>query len=336
MNTKKLQSELNNKGFHKTAKLISDISSQHPGSIKTILDECKPEETNLPSDIDILRHQLHALKTYEVAYHEILLRDLQIILYDFLHPDERKGTDLFMEKEEIQEAVNLYRQAMQGDTETQVALAEFYRSIGRDEWAFAWYEKAADAGNLDALYWVGNYYFDGVVVDKDEGKAFACYEEAAWEGHPDAMNNYADMHFRGEYVEKDVKRGFELFSIAAERGVPESMYTVGYMYTNGIGVEKNLEMARHWIERSALSGDSYAANHLGQEAFEQDKGEEAYRWFQMAADRQDAVGLFNLGFCHVSGIGTSIDIKKAKRLYQQAALLGDVEAKERLKELGNH
>ncbi len=222
---------------------------------------------------------------------------------------------------------------MQSVSDAQLELGKFYKSINHDNWAFVWYEAAAKAGNLDAIYWLGNFYYDGKVVEENWENTFECYKEAALKGHADAMNNYADMYFRGEFVKKDDKRAFELFSIAAERGVPESMYTLGYMYENGVGTEKDLAKSKHWFTQSALAGDVFAANRLGHEAFQDGRGEDAIRWYQMAADRQDVDGEFNLGFCYESGIGTSINMKKAKHWYQKAALQGDVEAKGKLKEL---
>ncbi|WP_337020103.1 tetratricopeptide repeat protein [Oceanobacillus massiliensis] len=335
MNIHQLQNELSIQGFKNAAVFLPKAVQQNGNTveaIRKIFEDCQEKTLNLSGDIEILYAQVRALSTFDEAYHDILLRDLQFILEELLTPakDER---GIFLEADDLQEAKSIYQQAMLADPDAQFSLGHFYKSFGRDDWALVWFEAATAAGNLDALYWIGNYYFDGIVVGKSFEKAFHCYRKAALEGHPDAMNNYADMYFRGEYVEKDVNRAYELFSQAAERGVPESMYTVGYMYTNGIGTERDLEKAKHWIKQSALSGDSYAANHLGQEAFEADNGEEALRWFQMAADRQDPVGKFNLGYCYESGVGTPVNMKKAKYLYQQAALLGDAEAKERLKDL---
>ncbi|MGJ9459791.1 tetratricopeptide repeat protein [Oceanobacillus sp. CF4.6] len=336
MDIQQLPKDLNQHGFQKAAELLPMVTVKQGieklETITEILEDFQAVAIDFSDDISILYAQVRALSVYDETYQEILLRDLHYILQEVLTP-AHDFASILMEEAELKEAITWYQQAMQGDSDAQLALGKFYKTINRDNWAFGWYEAAANAGNPDAIYWVGNYYFDGIIVDKNFKKAFTCYKKAALKGHPDAMNNYADMYFRGEYVEKDVQRAFKLFSIAAQRGVAESMYTVGYLYKNGIGVAMNLEKAKHWFIRSALAGDDYAANHLGQEAFEQDNGEDALYWFQMAADRQDALGKFNLGFCYESGTGTPMNIKKAKYWYQQAALQGDTEAKEKLKGL---
>ncbi|WP_102691611.1 tetratricopeptide repeat protein [Rummeliibacillus pycnus] len=334
MNLQQLQQQLAENGYLTAAKLIPEIEAENNiiPTISQLFEDCQTSTIDFPDDIGILYTQVTSVSTYDPKYYDILLRDLQTILQEIIKPTADLAT-IFMEEEEVQEASVLYQKAMIAKADAQLELGKFYKAIGHDDWAFAWYDAAANQGNIDAKYWLGNYYYDGIVVEEDWEKTFECYKEAALKGHADAMNNYADMYFRGEYVEKDDKRAFELFSIAAELGVAESMYTLGYMFENGVGTEKDLAKSKYWFTQSALAGDVFAANRLGHEAFQNNRGDEAIRWYQMAADKQDVDGEFNLGFCYESGIGTPINSKKAKYWYQLAALQGDEEAKRKLKEL---
>lgn len=329
-----IQQNLNEKGYTEVAKLLHKISNQENviSNISQLIHYCEQATTNFSDDVRILLEQVKHLSTYEQTFYPILLRDLQTILQELLNPQIDQAT-IFLEDEELQEAISIYQKAMNGNGDAQLELGEFYKSIDHADWAFVWYEASAKAGNIDAIYWVGNFYYDGTVVEENWEETFNCYKEAALKGHADAMNNYADMYFRGEYVEKNDKKAFELFSIAAERGVAESMYTLGYMYENGVGVEKDLAKSNYWFTQSALAGDVFAANRLGNAAFQNNQGEEAIRWYQIAANQQDVDGEFNLGFCYESGMGTPINMKKAKYWYQRAALQGDAEAKKKLKEI---
>lgn len=329
-----IQQNLNEKGYTEAAKLLHKITNQENviSNISQLIHYCEQAITNCSDDIRILLEQVKHLSIYDQNFYPILLRDVQTILQELLNPQIDQAT-IFFEHEEIQEAISIYQKAMNGNSDAQLELGEFYKSLDHADWAFVWYEVSAKAGNIDAIYWVGNFYYDGTVVEENWEKTFECYKEAALKGHADAMNNYADMYFRGEYVEKDDKKAFELFSIAAERGVAESMYTLGYMYENGVGVEKDLAKSNYWFTQSALAGDVFAANRLGNAAFQNNQGEEAIRWYQIAANQQDVDGEFNLGFCYESGMGTPINMKKAKYWYQRAALQGDAEAKKKLKEI---
>lgn len=289
-------------------------------------------KNNLPDDIAVLYTQLVHVTVFNEEYKSILIRDMEIILSEIVNPTNDLS-EIYIDEQEEEEVISLYEKALVGNTDAQLDLADFYKSIQRDEWAFDWFKVAADAGSVDALYLLGNEYFVGRVVEHDLEKTYFYYREAAEKGHADALNNYADMYLRGEYVEKNEERALELFKLAADKGVPEAMYTLGYMYENGVGTKVDKEESKRWFTESALFGDVFAANRLGHEAVENGQGDEGISWYQMAADQGDSYGEFNLGLCYENGIGTQVNIKKAKYWYKKAALKGDDQAKERLKEL---
>lgn len=326
-----LQQELNKKGYKKAAEILANLheSDQLLEELSLILKECVSSASDLPDDVHILFTQLVNVTTFQEKYKSILVRDLEVILSEMMNPTTDPEI-IYLDETEEEKVISLYGQALIGNADAQLELAHFYKSIERDEWGFDWFKVAADLGSVDALYWLGNAYFVGKVIERDLEKAYFSYKEAAEKGHGDAINNYADMYLRGEYVEKDEKRALELFKAAAAKGVPEAMYTLGYMYENGVGTELDMEESKRWFTESALYGDVFAANRLGHEAVENGLGAEAISWYQMAADRGDSYGEFNLGLCYESGIGTPVNLKKAKHWYKRAALKGDEQAKQKL------
>ncbi|WP_042147052.1 tetratricopeptide repeat protein [Paucisalibacillus sp. EB02] len=334
MNVHDLQKELYNKGFINTAKQLENLikSEDLIDNIQSIFKECVSPTQTFPDDINLLYKQLSNLTEVKGEYSPIITRNLLTTLIEIIKPTDELSI-IYMEDEELEEAISLYQYAVIGNVNAQLELGHLYRNIEHDDWAFPWFEASAKAGNPEALYWLGNYYYMGKVVGKDLGKTYFCYKEAAEKGYPDAMNNYADMYLRGEYVDKNANRALELFMQAAEKEVPEAMYTLGYMYENGVGTKSDLNESRSWYIKSALAGDVFAANKLGHEAVENGLGEEAISWYKMAADHGDSYGEFNLGHCYENGIGTPINLKKAKTWYQKAALKGDKQAKERLRVL---
>lgn len=329
-----LRKELNNKGFTYTAVQLENVikSDVNIDVLQSILKECISPTLYLPDDINLLYNQLSNLTNFSEEYRFIITRNLQEILMEIVTPTNGLSV-IYMEDEELEEAIILYQNAVLGDVQAQLELSHLYKDIERDDWAFPWFEALGKAGNAEALYWVGNYYYMGNVVEKDLKKTYLSYKEAAEKGFPDAINNYADMYLRGEYIEKDLTRALELFKQAAKKGVPEAMYTLGYMYENGVGTKMDLTKSRDWYTKSALAGDVFAANKLGHEAVEHGLGEEAISWYKMAADHGDSYGEFNLGHCYENGIGTPVNLKRAKTWYQKAALKGDKQAKDRLNKL---
>lgn len=101
---------------------------------------------------------------------------------------------------------NLYKRANAGDAESQFLLgmhfldAEFEDSYDesiatgiREQDAVYWLTKAAEQGNVDAQFVVGNIYRDGFGVEKNNSLAIAWYKKAAAHGHGAAMWWIADI-----------------------------------------------------------------------------------------------------------------------------------------------
>ncbi|SEN71736.1 hypothetical protein SAMN04488134_101720 [Amphibacillus marinus] len=325
------QQELSEKGYQKVAERLANIHScdYFLKELTLIIKGCVPAASNLPDDIHILYNQLTSLTTFCEEYKPIIMRDLKFLFIEITNPSNKCAQ---MYSSTTEEGIALYHQAMQGNVAAQLKLAYFYQAIERDDWAFDWFKVVADLGSAEAQYWLGNAYFVGKVIKRNLEKAFFYYKEAAEHEHGDALNNYADMYLRGEFVEQDEGRALELFKLAAGKGVPEAMYTLGHMYENAVGTEVDMVESKRWFTESALCGDVFAANRLGHEAVEDGRGDEAIAWYQLAADQGDAYGEFNLGVCYESGIGTHVNIKKAKYWYKKAAVKGDEQAKQKLEE----
>ena len=70
-------------------------------------------------------------------------------------------------------------------------------SEGRDEEAFNYCLGFAKQGDAEAQNRIGNYYFNGLGVPKDNVKAAEWYKKAAELGNSTAMNNLAVCYIRG-------------------------------------------------------------------------------------------------------------------------------------------
>jgi TPR repeat protein len=143
--------------------------------------------------------------------------------------------------------------------------------------AFRYVERAADLGNLDAIYTLGYYYMTGGMgnigypdevlaqkrVRKDEARGLALWESAAAQGHGMAA-------FRiGEYYEyfmpgdpNMLGRAIKWYQRSAELGDPMALVFLGDFYILGRGVEKDRKRARAMYQRAARS-DDYCAQEAG-------------------------------------------------------------------------
>src|SRR5690606_10496328 len=152
-------------GFHTASELLTHLPSSKNfiSDLAAILDDCRQNLQQLPDDIAILHQQMKNIKEINEQYLPILINHVHNILKEVVHPSEELAV-IYFEEQEVEEAIVIYQEAIIGQADAQLKLAHFYKSIGRDDWAFDWFQLAAEDENADALYWLGNYYFVGEVV----------------------------------------------------------------------------------------------------------------------------------------------------------------------------
>lgn len=321
-----IQQQLRQAGYENLSMLYNEQTSV---AIKEMMSIISKNTSVAYSSLALIVQQLMAIETIHPTTEKLVWADVHATLEEFLIV-EKESAFLYQIDED---SVVLYKKAAEGQLLAIVDLAHTYRLQDYDDQAYMWYKLAAKLNNPTAIYWVGNYLYIGEVVEQNLQGVFDAYKRAADLGNADASNNLGDMYLKGEFVEQNDTEAFYLFHKAARAGVAESMYTMGYLYANGRGTEKNIELSAYWYEQSALHGDVFAINKMGHQAFEKDQGEKALFWYLQAAELQDVEGEYNVGFCYESGIGTVIDLKKAKYWYHRAALQGDELSKSRLKGL---
>src|SRR6202030_165494 len=109
--------------------------------------------------------------------------------------------------------------------------------------AAKWYDRAAQAGVVPAIFRLGTLYEKGLSVQKDVDIARRYYLQAAERGNRGPNYTNASLWFRK----------------AADRGVADSQFNLGILYARGIGVEQNLAESFKWFSLAAAQGDADAA-----------------------------------------------------------------------------
>lgn len=191
------------------------------------------------------------------------------------------------------------------DPETMKCLGDWYRQgidgqLDRDyAVAFAWYKKAADLYNADAMYRLADFYRYGRGVKKNVKKAVQYYRQAANKGHPDAcfelgecLSEYGSpcedlrealkwylkaaelgradayeqagsLYCDGEGgVEQNYEEAVRMLTIAAEKGFSFSQYLLGELYCDGLGVKKDLKMGKYYLSLAASHYCDFAKEAL--------------------------------------------------------------------------
>ena len=119
------------------------------------------------------------------------------------------------------------------------------------ELGFQWVQKAADAGDVNGLAYLGNCYAEGIGVAPDTEKAKVYLTEAANEGQIEAISKLGELALQ----EGDHFEAIKQFREAADQGYPRAENFLGICYAEGIGVPKNLRSAEEWFRRSDAQGD---------------------------------------------------------------------------------
>jgi len=148
---------------------------------------------------------------------------------------------------------------------------------------------------------VGDCYFAGLGVEKDEAKAKEYYKKAAAEiTDANWLFNTAYKAITAEPL--NYAKGFEYNLRAAELGNAAAMGNVGWAYRYGFGVERNLAKAAEWLGKGAEAGNAYSQ--------------------------------YNYGFMVANGLGVQKDMAIAIEWWKLAARQGNTDAQKALTNLG--
>jgi uncharacterized protein len=108
-------------------------------------------------------------------------------------------------------------------------------------------ERAADAGQADALSDLGQVLIAGKLLPADPERAVLLLERGAAAGSPDAAYQLAEIIVAGVHHVKDDAKALALYRQAANGGSPIAMFNVGAFLTNGKGAPRDYTEALAWI-----------------------------------------------------------------------------------------
>lgn len=92
-------------------------------------------------------------------------------------------------------------------------------------------------------------------LSKDYASAERCFRKAAEQGDPEAQFCLGDMYNNGYGVEKDERKAVTLFRKSAEQRFAPSQINLGIMYSQGSGVEQDLIEAFMWLNIAGRAVD---------------------------------------------------------------------------------
>ena len=218
---------------------------------------------------------------------------------------------------------------------------ELYAS-GQCDAALVPLQRAIDFGDLPSRAlkaWLLIWEREGVV--NDHQRAFELVEEGTRLGCHHCQGVMASCYFFGCGCRRHQMRSLELARESAGRGSRYGQYTLARLYRRGRGMLKmDVAQAVAFYRLAAAQGLDAAQCALGyQLTLPGNRGvarnyAEGLRLFHLAAAQGFPHALYGVAKCHECGWGVAADVAEAIRWYRRAEAGGDLDAPDKLLELG--
>ena len=211
-------------------------------------------------------------------------------------------------------------------------------------------KEAADLGHADALFFLAMNAVESGDLEQARAYADSAIERGNMAGKY-ILAEISEQEYLGD-SEELYKAGFKALKEKVEQGDLHYSNVLGYAYRFGIGTEENIKQAIKVFTPSAEQGNAMSLGHLSEIYLEQDKIEKAKPLMLKAAEKNNDVAQYNLGYSiYEAGSEESLywlnkaaennnlqaimylasyyqdkDIKKAIYYYQKGAELNDSRA----------
>lgn len=158
--------------------------------------------------------------------------------------------------------------ANQGESDAQFNLGNYYYNgyHTRKDYkkAVYWLEKSAKQGNQEAQALLGECYHQGRGVPKNMKKAVILYKKAIDNGNTDPYvgAQLGLCYYHGLGIRKNYQKAFKLLLKGAENDITDAQFIIGVCYANGQGVKTDMETAFRWWLKAAAQGHTLATKFL--------------------------------------------------------------------------
>ena len=219
-----------------------------------------------------------------------------------------------------------------------LALGDFEENIKKDlKAALAEYERGKDAGQIDCMLRVADFYLEGKGVDKDVDRGITVLRKAAEGGNAGASFKLAALVLGAD--KPNFLAGYGYLLAAANGNLVEAQNELGLLYLSGkLGVADSAAGVA-WLSQAAKNGFAQAQNNLAT-LYERGLGgvavniANAGQLYSLAANQGHGGATFALARLLNNGTGIDPDPVKAWALATLAVERGEEDASEFLKEIG--
>jgi TPR repeat protein len=230
----------------------------------------------------------------------------------------------------------LIQAAEQNNLEAQTLLMRIYEGQFEShipsnfERAHYWATKAAEQGDIFALYNLTNQYFNGLKVEKNlqqsqkyATKLLKILNERGDQLSAEEKGILGFIYYVGYgVVERDLKKAFDYIYEAAREGNIWSQSNLSDLYKDGLGVEQDYFQALKWAQQADEGGEPFAGYllatmHRDGEGMAHNDAQ-AFSLFKKAAENEEQNAQYALGLMYESGRGTPQNELEAQKWKEKA------------------
>ncbi|QJB55808.1 tetratricopeptide repeat protein [Pseudodesulfovibrio sp. zrk46] len=191
------------------------------------------------------------------------------------------------------------------------------QAMKKEDYALArtYFEVAANKGNTEAMFLMGQLYRKALGVSKNVEKALYWYHKGADLGDLDIQHFLGTLYFGSEdrSFPHDTQRALKIFKSAALSGNKDSCLMLGFLSGYGLQGEVDLDGAIKWFDKADSLNDPQSQYYLGDMFFQQKLYESALSWFLKAAEQGHTKSMRKVGKCYYQGHGTKQNLVQAYR-----------------------
>ena len=183
-------------------------------------------------------------------------------------------------------------------------------------------QRAAKAGNIQVLSYLGYMYEKGLGTTKNYTSAFNMYKRGADNGEAECIYRLGRLYANGLGVTANQVKAFTLFKQSADLNYAYAADRTSYCYRTGTGTDKNMPEAIRYAQKACELGYTAPCDWLGTLYFggtdgvAQDYAKALYYWTRPNTDYLPSTRLLTALMLH-TGRGTSQTIQSYPCAYKQ-------------------
>jgi len=187
-------------------------------------------------------------------------------------------------------------------------------------------ELAAQKGDPEALFLLGDMYQKGIGCEINAKKALEYYHTAAEKGYREAQALLGSIYIEGKTIQQDIAKGLHYLELAANQNCDQASLALGLIYESGQYIAKDLAKAKQYYTAVAQHNNPTGWYQLGLLQGNENNYLAAKNSFEEAIKQGDDAARTELGIIYLYGMGIPKDFAKAKELFEVAAQKENKEA----------